>query len=1162
MELQYVNIIKYKEQLKNASKYNEVEKISQDLFFMKIDIDVNFNKFEESCNDMREICKLLLKFLLASKSQSFQKTIMKTAIKLSIQSLEKFHEQMVSKYNEIYGELPAIVMESYGWLQNVKFPYDLSRIHDSFVDCSLKYSKNTSFFALAIENYIQAYDLKLIDKNNEFITIVIINNLENGHRYIHKLLLELFHRVIKIAEKNEEEMIMKIIMNDMSFYNRNKFYLLSHLIVVKQEMLLNHSDFDLVTFLKGLRIGLSQYHLYASSSTLIKHIYEKTEFREELIKIFVDILVNGSDEEVDNFLKLWFSVLDSKYKDEMFKLIKRDHDFSKVTSVSKNFRRSLIIRNAFAKTLNSKLDNSIKEFSCCSIPDDVRLKIEIYNFLVNEVYVTSNDMAFTFENILRLLKFLQFNMCTENSVFIDNVVKLLPRFLNHLVTNRFRNVEVCREIFIIIKNDLYEHGIEFGSYESKVFSLRLLEVILKQYCGTSKGKGLSKNTDKSVNQKFKQYLKENDIWDITSSDIFHQLIQMANDTDNSDICTIAQEMLIEYFIKTFNVDQIQWDNCENFSDWIDVKVLNIFNIIDIELYHENINYWKMKFEYSGKGLLEAIDELHLRSNELKTSKDPVCAMQSGRSIFVLIDCINYSLSKINVFEAKSYIVQSITQLMKTITYNFLDFVNDQESCINFNALDKSLTHLIEKSSYTCENIDSLKQKLLLSFFFTFRALSELSRTIVKIMNQTTNSYENEHHETFSICIDINLQISSRFCHKGVIESASYSLGIITKMISTEFLQECDRNSQSARNLQTLLITLKHEIDCAKRHKSKTGEIRGSRGLLFRSHHIIKNHQPFLRFLMEKLLITKEIETFNDIYKIQFASDVQPIHLHLISILVKDSELVEEMLKYYDYILLATFKLYKESKNDYIIQNALLQIIGNLTTKIGNHKRHAIDETAVIHYEAKAISAYEFYVKMTYSYKMALVDLEINLNELSQTYIIILLEILSNFEKRKPNEHSTEIDRITSSFKTLMNHRSEKIRVLAAKCYAQWIHPLDLPKNIYQIIKNLFLSDANFVHGSIIAIRVMMERYEASIKCINKTFDQIHFIKDIRSKILESATLNRSSFSQNFFLKCYLLDLLLFVGFKFEDEIIEMLMDESNVQSKIGYTLWKEKIKQL
>jgi hypothetical protein len=120
----------------------------------------------------------------------------------------------------------------HGWLQNhqfgSEFPYEKTFLYDTFVQCSLKYSQDSKYFPLAIENYIQAYDIKLLDDNEAFGVTVMCSNLEDNHQNIYKLLLDLYERMIKCSEDLSDTFV-DVPLNELSWFNRNKYYLLSKL---------------------------------------------------------------------------------------------------------------------------------------------------------------------------------------------------------------------------------------------------------------------------------------------------------------------------------------------------------------------------------------------------------------------------------------------------------------------------------------------------------------------------------------------------------------------------------------------------------------------------------------------------------------------------------------------------------------------------------------------------------------------------------------------------------------------------------------------------------------------------------------------------------------------------------------------------------------------
>jgi hypothetical protein len=383
----------------------------------------------------------------------------------------------------------------------------------------------------------------------------------------------------------------------------------------------------------------------------------------------------------------------------------------------------------------------------------------------------------------------------------------------------------------------------------------------------------------------------------------------------------------------------------------------------------------------------------------------------------------------------------------------------------------------------------------------------------------------------------------------VIETASENIGKITRIVSRAYFNECNRKSVRALVFHKFLVALKKEIDCGKR---AIGDIRSYRGTILMAHRIIANHPPFLRFLMEEWLVEIGIRGF------QFVATIKPIQLHLLAALIRDSGLAEDMLKFLEDILIATLRAYKES-SDFVMQNALLQIVSAIVPKISNQKRHEIDkeENSAVNYEPKSVTVNEFCVKFPTVLYIATTDL--TKSSVSNAYLIILLEILSNFEHR--GESGREIIKLLSIFEQLMAHRCDKIRILAGRCFALYS---EINDNTLQTIEDkvslLFSPDPNVVHSIAFTLRFMIQRFENCTRFVTD-FNSKAFKSDLKVKISNIFT-SQDFHASNFFVRFHLLDLLLFLDFSGDDEVIRVLLKETNLKNHFGYKLWSDKVKLL
>lgn len=1130
----------------------------------------------------KKVTNLLISVFKTSKVDSFHKKVLKAILKpalcMSYFDVELPTDLLFDDYSINTSETGSSCLRCYAWLENYKyvnscgisFPSDIPPlIHELFVKTSTKYSNDTRYFALAIENYIIAYDIKIYKKNFGFAFTVVLTNLENSHQNVHKLLLELFKRMVRsYSEKRCDDLKMIEDIIELPWTNRNKYSLLAIIVSQNCQLLLNHEKFNMSSFLEGIQVGLTIHHLLANSQTLVKAALSEDAFKFSLMELISKILWQGEDEVAQNVIKYWLSTFDSHLAEKLFVILAKDGKLSNVPTTSKNFFRILLLRNAFKRSFKDpELDATIRAFACDI--EGTASKVEIFHILIDAVY-TEADEHQRLANILSVLNFVRFNMCIEDSGFIEqHVMRKLPDFFNLLASRKLRNVKVLEEIFAIIKVDLFDAGIKLSSYQSQTFSLKLLSVILKQYCGAD-GARLSKNTNIEGNLSFGKYLKENQIWDLTSSETFENLVTLIEHDENSDVSEMGLNLLVEYFIKRSIAENYSVEGLK-FIEWVDKKIAASFNETEISSGTVANRHFILKIEYlmnknlCAAELLSSVDLLKTRFMKLKADSDPVRYMEEGMHLFKLMDCINYGVKRLKVSDLSSDADKSfiavLSVLNKMIASHFLDYISDLDVPPSFEILDEKLTNLLEASS---PDSLRLKSKLLLFIWFTIRSAAELTESLAAIVDAIMKPYENKYVDVMTTCVDINIHILARCCHKGAIDSGSTAIGKITKIIAKRYSTFCKKTSSDSKNLHTLLVTLKREIDCGVRPSSDCGDIRSSRGLIVMSYQIISNHPPFLKFLMEKLLVIPIISSFDDTQRIQFIPKIKPIQLHLLAMLIKSGDLVETMLKQYDYILVATFKMYKESK-DFVVINALLQLVGAIVPKIANQKSHLMSQKddEASQYEPKAVTVYEFYVKFTFSFRIALYDLDVELHSLSTTYIIILLEIMSNFEHRNEGEHWSEMERMANVFEELRDHDCEKIRFLAAKCEAQWQEvDKEISGTIERNVPRVFSNNSNIVHYTVHYVRFMIQRFESCVNCV-KAFDSEEFKKTLRAVIAKEFESSQGFIgAQNFYIRYHLLEFLLFLGFQFQHDVVQSLMFERGLTSHLGYKLWADKLKQL
>lgn len=644
-----------------------------------------------------------------SKDLAFHLRVMKAIMKPGL-CLNYFTvELMLDEYSRNNSILGAECLRISAWLQNHKhitksgiaLP-DNIQIHQTFVDASLKYSKDTRYFALSIENFIMAYDTKVITKNEPFHFTVLLTNLENAHVNVHKLLLELFKRMVKCYKADayyDKDMINDVI--ELPWTNRNKFSLLANLIWVNHELLMLHPKFKMSMFLEGIQIGLTNRHLLSASQSLIKSMQSKDAFKFQLVDTLAQLLWNDVDEQkVKNVLQFWLSPFDPQLMGKLYAALSEGGKLRGIPTTSEKFYRVLLLRNGFKRNFDyPELDERIRDFACDI--DELPKKIEIFHILMDQVQSETDDHQ-RLSNILVLLKFLRFNISIKDSGFVElNVMRKLPDLFNLLATRKFRHEVILKEIFGVIRDDLYQHGLDLGCYESITFSLQLLQVILKLYFGASEARPRKANKSES-SLGFGKYLRDNRIWDVTSDSNFKQLVKLMQEDDNSDLSDLAMRILTDYFIKTSLVDGMQFDG-ESFSTWIDEKVTDALKQPAVSSSASAFRHFVLKFEHcvtKDLGVQELLTTINLLKSlfmNLKKSPDPAQSLQEGVHLFKLMDCINYGITRLEPGKVQRTVTPVLNVLNKLIACHFLDFITDPSAPSSFEMIDEKMTKMIGKS---------------------------------------------------------------------------------------------------------------------------------------------------------------------------------------------------------------------------------------------------------------------------------------------------------------------------------------------------------------------------------------------------------------------------------------------------------------------------------
>lgn len=195
---------------------------------------------------------------------------------------------------------------------------------------------------------------------------------------------------------------------------------------------------------------------------------------------------------------------------------------------------------------------------------------------------------------------------------------------------------------------------------------------------------------------------------------------------------------------------------------------------------------------------------------------------------------------------------------------------------------------------------------------------------------------------------------------------------------------------------------------------------------------------------------------------------------------------------------------------------------------------------------------------------------------SSILLVSALELLSRVEVIGKSE---DVRILCAHFFTMITFDSEKIRNLAAKSLARFHEFYEIPQIVDNLLPQLFDSASeNRKHGIVMSILYLLQKYESDVRFTGKALHSNDLFSHTRTIVL-SHYRQRSNSTTSYYVRCYLLNLLLFIGFDIFDKIVSeiifecetivtcredvemhlMQLDGQYEYNRFGFDLWKQKI---
>lgn len=261
-------------------------------------------------------------------------------------------------------------------------------------------------------------------------------------------------------------------------------------------------------------------------------------------------------------------------------------------------------------------------------------------------------------------------------------------------------------------------------------------------------------------------------------------------------------------------------------------------------------------------------------------------------------------------------------------------------------------------------------------------------------------------------------------------------------------------------------------------------------------------------------------------------------------------------------------------NHFFYRNAALQLFGAIVPKLVGQSQYFINpkiswepvNTAYNDIITKTIGIHKQIHHIIDGYKFF---------DKSSVLLVSVLELLSRVEVIGQLD---DIHVLRSHFFTMITFDSEKIRNLSAKSLARFHEFHEIQTTIDHLLPQLFQTTSeNHKHGIVISILYLLQKYESDVRFTGNASDANNLFNYTKTIVKRHFMQQHNSY----YLRCYLLNLLLYIGLDmFDNFVLKVIFESENVKcreeiqdqlirldfeskyNQFGFDLWKQKIQNI
>ncbi|XP_036323262.1 uncharacterized protein LOC118737091 [Rhagoletis pomonella] len=939
----------------------------------------------------------------------------------------------------------------------------------------------------------------------------------------------------------------QIILEFWPWTNRYKFYLISCILKTYNiNEFLDSAQRSIQEFYAGVRLSLSHKSLLPASQHLVKALSSQNS--QELLDMSADILTRGTSKEIKNFNAHWFGRIEQK--DRLFEYLQTRPEIANFLentidgAVDQDYFRSTLIFSMFSRQIFQASKLHFFKISTELITNCFQFEIETKMLVFK--FIVDNVANFAIEDCLEFTAaFIKKHKCIDNAPFRNEILGKMPAMINYVAkafsklhdAEGTTTLETSIQAFFKQIHLLIETDIGSALYQSKIFSLRLLEILLKSLYATHLEKN-AKNCCIAQNKKLGQFLIEKQVFE--PAQLTEALFKLIDDPLGFDDALDLILLLLQQIDFTNAAQSVRL--CKEFSRRSDVDECVLSTL------YARVTVNCCKSTGNNESLFELLDFAteNLDKELVGFQVDPLLVCKTRNHLLGYINIVD------EIVQGNVYLTaeqqDKLLDLLEKVVNSVLDFLNvckanPMQAGINaasFQDMDESLEIVVQKSAYQITNSRELRKFLLMSFWLTLKAACDLA-TGIGISYVETNRHNKSDLNILGRCLEIHVTVLTRCRHKGAIEAAGVSIGKLTRCITANCLPASEG-----------YLLLYKCLDLLFDNTKQVSVTRRGAGYSLMMLHIVKNEQqrsrPLLKRVMEKCIRLINEKRLNNASDADNYDRFETLLLHYLGVLVRDTELRDATSHYYNEMLLVALKRIEHP--EWTEFNAALQLFGALIPKIvGQTPAKDLDDA--VGNGNNDITYDEIIRKLPTACDCLLNYFEAKCNQSTRTTVLLLgfLSKVKHLPKQTEPYECSFLQRIRQQMWRLLAHRCESVRKLAALCFVR-AHDFshELPSALLSISSILHLiSDENLFLGLIFTLVEGVLRIRHESMHINDA-ETKNFIQKLQSYL---ASLELIPQYKPYTLS-KLMDLLLLVGTDCHSKIAQQLLQTTVEEDSIGY----------